>query len=148
MNLASLLNTNASDIKRPIPFNDGTYFGTIKSYKFIESALKKTPGVEYTVELSHAHDDTDLTGYDENNEEVQLNPAGKSFRTTYYLTENSLFMLNDLLKALGIEVSGRTLGELIPQAVGQPVMVDLVKSPNKDNTGFFNQINKIAPVEG
>lgn len=148
MNLASLLNTNASEVKRPIPFNDGTYFGTIASYKFIESALKKTPGVEYTVTLSHAHEDTDLTGYDENNEEVNLDPAGKNFRTTYYLTENSLFMLKDFIKSLGIEVEGRTLGELIPQVVGQPVTVDLVKTPNKDNTGFFNQINKLAPVEG
>jgi hypothetical protein len=146
MNLASLLNTSADSAKRPIPLNDGTYFGTIKSHEFIESKQKKTPGVQYNIELTHAHDDVDLTGYDEDGAEVQLNPAGKNFRYTLWLSENSMFMLKEFIKSFGITVEGRSFAELIPQVVGQPVVVDIVKSPRTDGSGFYNDIAKVAPA--
>jgi len=146
VNLAALLNTDAGQAKRPVPFNDGTYFGIIKSQEFTESKTKKTPGVQYNIELTHAADDTDLTGQDEEGNDVQLNPAGKVFRTTFWVSENSLFMLKDFIKSFGIEVEGRSFAELVPQVVGQPVMVDLTKSPRTSGEGFYNDIAKVVPA--
>lgn len=147
-NLASLLNKNADEAKRPIAFNEGTYFGVIKSHEFGESSQKKTPFVQYNIELTHAHDDVDLVGYDEDGKEVELNPAGKMVNATFYLSDNALFMLKDFIKGFNIETEGRTFNELIPQPVGQPVQVELNRLPNKDGTGFFNprNVDKCSPV--
>jgi hypothetical protein len=149
VNLSALLNTSADEVKRPVPLNDGSYYGVVKSHAMVESREKKTPGVEYTVELTHAADGTDLVGYDEDNNEVTLEPTGKQFRTTFYLTENSLFMLKDFIKSLGIEVSGRTLGELIPMAIGQPVLCSITKVPRRgEGGGFYNNLDKVVGAQG
>jgi hypothetical protein len=145
MNLASLLNTSADEAKRPVPFNDGTYYGSITAHKFVESRQKKTPGVEYTIVLTHADDDVDLTGYDEKGEAVQLDPNGKEFRTTFWLTENSLFMLKEFIESCGLETSGRSFQELIPAVTGQPVIVSVSKAPYQaPREGFFNQIDRVV----
>lgn len=148
VNLAALLSTTADTAKRPVPFNDGTYYGTVKSYQIVESKEKKTPGVEYTVTLTHAADGVDLTGFDEDNQQVTLNPAGKEFKTTFYLTENSLFMLKDFIKSCGIEIEQRTFQELIPQPVGQPVICSITKSPRRQGEGFYNNLEKVVGAAG
>lgn len=142
-NLASLLNTSTDEAKRPIPLNDGTYYGTVKSHEFVESTKKKTPGVQYNIELTHAADDVDLTGYDEDGKEVPLNPAGKNFRHTLWLSEGAMFMLKDFIKSCGVEVEGRTFNEIIPQVVGQPVICSVTKTPRQgEDGGFYNNIDK------
>lgn len=144
-NLAALLSADAGSVKRPVPFNDGTYYGAVKGFQFVESDKKKTPGVEYEVELTHAAEGTDLTGYDEDGEVVTLNPAGKRYKSTFWLTDNSLFMLKDFIKSCGIEVEGRSFQELIPQVIGQPVICSITKSPSKrEGGGFYNNLEKIV----
>jgi hypothetical protein len=145
VNLAALLSTTADQAKRPVPFNDGTYYGVIKGFQMVESDKKKTPGVEYDVELTHAAEGVDLVGYDEDGQTVQLNPAGVHKRTTFWITENSLFMLKDFIKSCGIEVENRTFQELIPQVVGQPVICSITKSPsNRPEGGFYNNLEKVV----
>ena len=138
-NLASLLNKSADDVKRPVPLPDGTYFGIIESHEFTESSQKKTPGVQYNIRLTHAHEDVDLSDFESEGGVV----AEKNMRTTFWLSENALFMLTDFIAACGIETSGRQLGELVPQVIQQPVMVDVVRKPNKQGDGFYNEIRSL-----
>jgi hypothetical protein len=133
-NFASLLNKPADDVKRPVTLPDGTYFGTIKSHELAESSQKKTPYVRYNVELTHAHDDTDTEGED---------PAGKKVRVDFYITDESTYRLIDFCGSCGITTEGRSLGEIIPQPIGQTVMVDIVKKPSQnDPEQYFNEVRK------
>lgn len=140
----SALNRTADQVKRPVQLNDGTYFGTIRDHRLDESSKKKTLFVEYTVELTHAHEDTDLQGVDDKGNEITIEPAGKKMKTTFYFTEDAEYRLKDFFESLGISTEGRTWKELLPQAIGQQVMVEVAKKPNTRGDGFFNDITKIS----
>jgi hypothetical protein len=145
LDLSSIMNKSADDVKRPIPFNDGLYYGIIKGYQVIESPNKKTPGCELTVGFTHAHPETDLTGYDEKGEAVQLDPTDKEFRYTFWLSDAALFMLIEFAQSLGIDTNGRSIGEIIPMLVSQPVLASLAKAPRKPpQEGFYNNIEKLT----
>ena len=134
-NFASLLNKPADDVKRPVTLPEGTYFGVIQGHEFGESSQKKTPFVQFNITLSHADDDVDLEGLEVDNKKV---------RTTFYLTDESMYRLTDFIKSLGIETDGRTLGELIPQTTGQSVKVDLAKRPNQAGDDYFNDVKRAS----
>lgn len=138
-NLASLLNTRASDVKRPVALPDGTFYGIIKSHEFVQSSQKKTPGIQYNIGLTLAHEDVDLSDFQEAGGVL----TEKTMRTTFWLSEGALFMFTDFLASLGIEPGDRTLGELAPLPVGQPVILDVVAKPNKAGDGFYNEISKV-----
>ena len=145
-NLASLLNTRASDVKRPVALPDGTYYGIIKSHEFTQSSQKKTPGIQYNIGLTHAHEDVDLSDFQEAGGVL----TDKTMRTTFWLSDGALFMFTDFVTSLGIEAGDRSLGELAPLPVGQPVILDVVAKPNRAGDGFYNEIAKVrgATSEG
>lgn len=145
-NLAALLNTKADEVERPLALPDGTYFGIIRRHEFITSSQKKTPGVQYTSEITHAHEDVDLADYldkDGNTKEVR----GKEVRSTFWLSEKALFMLTDFIESCGIDPAGRSLGELIPQVIGQPVVLDIVRTPLDSGEGFRNEIRSVKGAQ-
>lgn len=140
MNLASLLNKPAEEVRRPVALPEGTYYGTVKTHEFITSSQKKTPGVEYTLALTHAHEDVDLSEFQSAGGALE----DKTLKTTFWLSENALFMLTDFIASTGIEAAGRTLGELIPQPVGQPVILDVSCDPNKQGDGYHNKVRRVT----
>lgn len=135
-NLSALLKTNADDVKRPIPVPDGTYYGVIVKHEIVESGKKKTPGIQYTIRLTHAHEDVDLSSY-----EGEI--SGKEMRTTFWVSDNSLFMLKEFVESCGLVTEGRTLEELYPQVISQPVILDVVTKITEDGKGSYNQINSV-----
>lgn len=135
-NFASLLNKPADDVKRPVTLPDGTYFAVVKSHELGESAQKKTPYVRYHLEVTEADPDTDTEGV-----EIQ----GKKMRADFYITDESTYRLTDFIASCGVETAGRSLGEVIPQVIGQTVMIDVTRRPNeRDPEQYFNEIRKIT----
>lgn len=134
-NFSHLLNKPADDVKAPVQLPDGTYYGTIQNHEFGESSQKKTPYVQYNILVTHADEGTDTEG---------VEVSGKKMNTKFYLSDEAQFMLVNFIKSFGIETSGRSLGELIPQVQGQSVMLDVVKQPNQAGDGFFNTIKKVS----
>lgn len=141
-NLAAL-NRSADQAKRPVALNDGIYFGKVIEQRIGESDKKRTPYVEYTVELTHPHPDVDLQGVNDKGEPVTIDPAGKKMRFSFWFTEDSEYRFVDFIKSLGITTEGRTYKELIPQALQQQVMVDVSKQPSKSGEGYFNEIRSM-----
>lgn len=138
VNFSNLLNKPTDNVARPVTLEDGTYFGTVQSHTFGESSSKKTPFVEYTIVLTHAHEDTDVG--DIPAEKI----VGKKMRTPFYLTDESMYRLVDFIGTLGVTTAGRTVGELIPQATGQTVMLDVIKKPSADGESYFNEVKKVV----
>jgi hypothetical protein len=146
-NLASLLNKPADDVKRPVALPDGTYYGIIQGHEFIESSQKKTPGVQYNIQVTHPHEDVDMSDYVDEKTGEALDPREKKMKTIFYLSEGALFMFTDFVESLGIETSGRSIGELVPLPTGQPVQMDVIRKPNKDGTGFYNELKKVTGAQ-
>jgi hypothetical protein len=147
-NLSDLLNKTQADAPRPVALPDGTYYGVIKAQEFMTSTQKKTPGCQYTVQLTHAHEDVDLSEELNNPDFKPINERIiKSTGTTLWLSENALFQFFDFMQSLGIETEGRTIKELAPQPVGQAVMLDITRLPNRAGDGFYNDIRRMTAAQ-
>jgi hypothetical protein len=141
-----LLAKPLDDVKAPPLAPAGTYFGTIKAFKFNQSRFENEETgdrnwqARFTVvnieagpdilALPGAMDGIDLTS-----------------RTMYAelpLEGGNEYVTKQFLEECGIETTGRGFGETIPLAVGQAVMFDGVHTPNKKDPSkpaFFNVRN-------
>ena len=141
-NFKSLLQRNLDDVKRPEPIPEGSYRGQIRNFTYGASAQKKTPQVDFEIVPTEAMDGVDQ---DELSVALQGEPLHtKKMRSTFYITDESLFRLKEFLASCGIETQGRTLDETIPETKGMEVLIDVAKLSNKDGTGYFNNITKIS----
>ncbi len=103
----------------PAQLPKGTYHGVITNHKYGKAGDKETPFVEFEVTLQRPGDDI------EPQDLVGVNTKGKTLRATYYLTPDAKYRVKQLLDSFGSDTAGSTLGESIPQAVNQPVIVFL-----------------------
>lgn len=138
----TLLSKPAADVKRPQPIPAGTWYATVKSREFGESPEKKTPFVRFHLVNLRAGDDIDesmLEGVDYSKKEL---------RSDYYITPDAEYRLVEALESMGITKEGRSLGEMIEDAINQEVMLDVSVSINKrepDAPGY-NNVDKMRGV--
>lgn len=144
-NFSSLLNKPIGEIKRPVVLPEGTYFGVISNYELVESGKKKTPGVQFLGRLSHAADDVELVDDEGNPIEVAEKPFPRR-GTTFWISENSLFMLADFLKGLNIDLEGSTLTQALPQTIGQSVKLDIARVTVESDTGDVRYANDVRSM--
>lgn len=121
-----LLSKPADDIKRPPALPAGTYKGKITTHRFDESSEKKTPYVRFDVKFTGEHledvDAADVEGID---------IAKRTLSKDYYLTEDAIYRLKEMLESLGIPSAGRSIGEMIPEAVGCEVLMEISAKPDR-----------------
>lgn len=130
----SLLHKDMEEIKKPPAWPTGMYPGRILRYEPGESSQKKTPYMRFTA---------GVTGFPENldaSETAGLDLEGKTFRCDYYLTEDALFRLKDLMAGLGFT---GFLDEALPQSVGSEVLIDLTQELNQQTNEIFNRVNRL-----
>jgi hypothetical protein len=144
VNFNELLQKPAADVKKPPLLNDGIYFGVLKQYQLQESRQKKTPFASFPITLTHAADGVDLMGDDGQ----PIDPAGVQKSVDMYLSENAQYRIIELAQNLGIETEGLTLGQVLPQLVGQTVAIEITKIPSADGTRMVNRVGDArAPRE-
>ena len=114
--LDSLLETSADSIEPPKALPAGTYVLQIGQHSFGESSQKKTPYVEYSAVPVDHDEDVDT----EELEEFQ-NWREKNLRLRFYLSPAALFRVKQFLEIVGLDTSGKSLKELIPQAQGAQI---------------------------
>lgn len=134
----SLLHKDMEEIKKPAAWPTGLYPGRILRYEPGESTQKKTPYMRFTVgvtDFPEALDESEREGFD---------LEGKTFRCDYYLTEDALFRLKDLMAGLGFT---GYLDEALPQSVGSDVMIDLTQELNQQTSEIFNRVNRLVAPE-
>jgi hypothetical protein len=111
----SILDTQTEEIKSKPPMPIGSYNFRIKGLEHITSSQKKTPGIEFTVVPYEAMEDVN---------QEELAAAGglgtREMPLTFYVTADSASMVKDFLTAhCGIEGSGKTLRQVLAEAVNQ-----------------------------
>jgi len=137
----SLLSKPMDEIERPKPLPAGTYVGRIVKYDFAESQEKKTPYLRYTVQPEEVGDDVspeDLAGVD---------MTKKQLRKDFYLTNDAMYRLKEFLESCGIDVTGRSLGEAIPESRNARVLMGVVQRPSQDGTEVYNEIRDFKGLE-
>ena len=59
-----------------------------------------------------------------------------------YTTEESLFRLDEFLVSLGLSLEGKTYEQVLPEAIGQPVKIEITQVQNQDGTDWINQFGR------
>ena len=137
VNFQSLLSKPVNSIKEPAPLPAGTYTGVIKSYKYDESREKKTPYVRFEVQLQSPGADIDPSDV------AEIDLTKKIMRRDYYLTEDALFRLKDLIVSCGVDSSGRSLAEVIPDLVHAEVLVNVTTRSSEDGKKIYFDVQDL-----
>jgi len=146
VNFQSLLSKPVESAKRPVTKPAGTYFGRIAGHKFDESPKQKTPYVRFELGDVQAGPDIDKEQLVDPEDGTPLDLSKFKPHLDYYLTEDALYRLRELLESLGITVSGRSFAETIPESKGMPVQFTLTMEPSRDKEGVF--YNNVAQMSG
>lgn len=115
----------------------GDYPGRILRYTFGESSQKKTPYVRFTIALTGEWPEEVP---EEDREGIEL--AGKTRDVDFFLTEDALYRLADLQKALGF--SDGSLEENIAKMIGCDVVAHIVPEINQTTQESFSRIRGLT----
>ena len=134
VNFNEILSVRADTIEAPKSLPPGKYLASIKSFEPGVSTQKKTPYVEIKFAVSQIIDvPSDL----ENEASTALAKGPIEMRTSFYLSEKSMYRIVDFLeKDLGISRSGRTVGDMLTECVGMECGLLLDVEQSKDGRDF------------
>ena len=141
-NFASILDAPVdAEANRPKPLPVGTYLCIVDGIpKFDKSTQKQTDYVEFTLKPVQPQSDVD---------QEALTAAGgigsKTLRTTFYLTEEAVYRLDQFLENLGIE-KGQSRKESVAQAPGRQINAVVSHATSKDGTAVYANVNSTARV--
>lgn len=134
---SSLLRKPAGEAKRPPVLPVGDYSGIIKKWEVGDNNRNKTPYVRFHLGFFDFPESVDHA----DRENIDLSKRQKS--RDYYLTEESLFRLDEMLRTLGVEAKGRSYEEVLPEVLGKNVIISVTHYTN-DRTGELgDQVEKI-----
>ena len=136
-----LLATPMDDIKRPPPLPTGTYHGIIAGHEFGKSSRKQTSFVQYNLTLLSAGEDVDQTQL----EGIDL--TKRPMRATFYLTEAARYRVKEFLESVGVDVTGRSLGECIPDANNARVLITVTQRNSEDGKEIYNDVGEVKGEE-
>jgi hypothetical protein len=132
------LSKPTDSIEKPKPLPAGTYNGVISKYEFGESKEKKTPYVRYHLTAHSAGEDVDPDSI----EGIDL--SKKSLRRDFYLTEDAMYRVKDFLDSVGVSTSGRSLGEVIPEAINAAVLISVTQRSSPDGSEIYNDVGNVV----
>lgn len=142
MSFKELLKRDAGSVERPKPLPGGDYSFVIKSYEFGQSAKKKTDQIEFKVKPLAAID------VDEEVLAQMENWRDKEMRLTFYITSEALYRLTEFQEHCGLETSGRTIEELIPEMVNCSFGGRIEHSPSqRDPSIIYAEIGATFKIE-
>lgn len=146
--IEDILDRPSNAAERPPTFPAGTYVWVVKGLpRYDKSAKKQTPFAEFTLQPIEAKEDVD---------EQELADFGgladKTKKATFYLTDNSEFMLREFLDACGIDEEDEdgepySHKQRIEQTPNAQVLGTITHKPNNDGTRMFAEISSWAQVE-
>lgn len=115
-----LLSTSKlGEIEKPKPLPPGSYVALVKRQEYDKSSKKQTPLARFYLEVQSAMEDVDAEAL-----AAFGDVKGKTLKHDLYITESSLFMLQDfVLNHIGLDLEGKSLEEAIPECVNQLVGV-------------------------
>ena len=131
----SILNTQMDGIEKPKPLVQGKYRAIVRTFKYVKSPEKGTPGAEVTFKILNpieTEDDAAANLFDYSDREV---------RQTYWLTKDALHRAKEFLEEhCKIHGSGRLIGEVFNDVTNAEVGVVLVHNKSKKNDEIYANV--------
>lgn len=151
-NFMSILDKPADSLEAPKPLPVGTYLALIsgpETYK--EVGANKTNFVGWPIKLVQPQGDVDVTALNEAlaQKDGTVKALGDvKINHEMALTENSAFIVRDFLQnTLGIDPAGKSLRQMISEALGKQLIVTIKHGLTKgDNPRVYMQISDTAKV--
>lgn len=145
-NFSSILDQQVDKVEFPKPWPVGTYLALIDGVpRFDKSKQKHTDFVEFNVKFLQAQPDVDQAALAEALKDKPITEK-KVRPITFYLTEDSIFRLDDFLfNNLGIE-TGTSRKMAISMAPGRQVLCTIKHEPSQDGTQIYANIGSTAKV--
>jgi hypothetical protein len=136
-----LLSTPMDEIKRPPPIPPGTYHGVVSSHEFRESSKKKTAYVQYNLALISPGEDVETSAFNDAVGVLEL--SKRNFNVSFYLTDQAKYRVKEFLESLGVQTTGRSLGECVPEALNARVLVTVTQQNSDDGKSVYNNVGDV-----
>lgn len=142
LDFSQFMTRAAGQSKKPPTLEPGDYPGVVKSYELGVSKAKNTPFVRFHIAL---------TGWAPNVEPIEgVDLSKRQMRTDFYLTDASLWRLDEFLRSMGIDLGSdsapRTYEETVPEAHGRDVVAEVKHYVNNQSGELGNEIGKVSGV--
>lgn len=140
---ASILDEAPTEVVRPKPLPEGTYLCVVGQPSDGVSSQKKTPFVKFPLRPIAALDDVD------NDMLTEVGGIeGKSLSTTFYITPDAIFMLDQFHENCGIDLSDAASRSVRNQeVVNAQVLAVVTHRMSEDNTQAFAEVRRTAVAE-
>lgn len=134
----SLLRKPAGEAKKPEALNAGDYPGVIKSFEVGDANKNKTPYARFHL---------GMTGWPADGEAQEgVDLSKRQLRRDYFLTDEALWRLDELITELGIAAEGRSYEEILPEMVGAQVLIEVQQYMNQQTNEIGNQVGSLKPL--
>jgi hypothetical protein len=134
----ALLSKPVDDIVKPKAIPTGTFVGRIDKYDLLEAKNeRKTPYVRFSIKLASPGADIDPSELD------GVDLSKKTLPKDFYLTDDALHRLKSFMSSCGIDFTGRSLAETIPDFVGAEVTVYITQRTSEDGKEIYNDVKDI-----
>lgn len=140
VDFSSLLKKPAGEAKKPPVLPAGDYPGVVKSYELGDQNKNKTPYVRFMLGLTAFPDSVDEA------EREGIDLSKRQQRRDFFFTDDALWRLDEFLRGLGIQSNGRGYDEVLPEVVGQQVLIEVQQGLNQQTNEIFNQVGKLVPL--
>lgn len=152
MNFTDVLSKPAAEVIPPRPLPVGTYLAIVDGQPEITKVGKnQTDCINFHMKLMQAQGDVDqaalvealngkaLADYKVKHTLWGTNDPSKIETVRYFITE---FLSNDL----GIEKGDRTIGQMLPEAMGKQVLLTIGHRPSEDGKIIYLEVKGTAKV--
>lgn len=138
-----LLKKPAGEAKRPPTLPIGDYRGVVRSYETGDNNQRQTPYVRFGLVL---------TEWPESIEEADrpdgVDLSKRQLRKDFFLTEDALWRLDEFIRSCGIDPNGRAYEEVLPEVIGQPVLVQVQHYMNRASGELGNSTGDVVGQYG
>ena len=143
-----ILGQDISNAQKPKALPVGTYRCQIAKWDLAIADTKngKVPKLVVQLKVLEAGDDVDADLLAESLPESGL--QFKSLKGDFFLDADSIWRVNDFLKAAKVETSGRPLKDALPEMVGLEIMAYTMHNPGKQGSDVtYNNVTRYLPIE-
>lgn len=138
VDFSQLLRKPAGMGKPPKALPLGDYPGVVRNWEVGDSNRNRTPYVRLQLVLTGWPDEVSPE------DRGDIDVSRRALRKDFYLTEESTWRLDKFIRSCGIESDGQTYEEVVPQLIGQPVLVQVVHYDNKQTNEVGNGVGEVT----
>lgn len=144
---SKLLKKPAGEAKRPPALPAGDFLGIVKGHELKEAPQGKDYDVIVRINLALREwpdtvDQSDREGID---------LAKRPMRRDFFIDTNDpngTWRLEELVRSCGVELSGRSLEEVLPDLTGSEVIVEVQQYMSERTNEVGNQVGKLVGLSG